>query len=384
MEMKIGLLGHGVVGSGVTSITDSCAGKKVRRLEVSRILVKDEWEMTDPRCTMNVDDIISDPDIEIVAECMGGIEPAHTFVRRALEAGKHVVTSNKKMFAAKCSELLDLARENGVTVRYEASCGGGIPWISNLARIRRLEAVTSFCGIFNGTTNYILSRMTETGSEFDQNLAEAQRLGYAERDPSDDIDGFDVRYKTAITAMRAFGVIADVNDIPTFGIRNAAVADIRWGKENKRVLKLFGAGENLGDAVSLWVMPVFVSTKNVFAHITDNFNAVEADSPTLGKAMFTGQGAGSLPTAHAVVQDLLDIYQNQDSDMPDPVRRPVSADSVKTKFYIRTAKPECFADLKESDAGEHAFLTKEIALSELVNAVKGCGDDTVFAAMVRE
>ncbi len=382
--MKIGLLGHGVVGSGVTSITDSCAGKKVRRLEVSRILVKDEWEMTDPRCTMNVDDIISDPDIEIVAECMGGIEPAHTFVRRALEAGKHVVTSNKKMFAASCSELLDLARENGVTVRYEASCGGGIPWISNLARIRRLEEITSFCGIFNGTTNYILSRMTETGSEFAQNLAEAQRLGYAERDPSDDIEGFDVRYKTAISAMRAFGVIADVNDIPTLGIGNVTAADIRWGKENSRALKLFGAGENLGDAVSLWVMPVFVNTKNVFAHITDNFNAVESDSATLGKAMFTGQGAGSLPTAHAVVQDLLDIYQDQDSDMPDPVRRPVRSDSVKAKFYIRTAKPECFADMKESDAGEHAFLTKETSLSDLMNALKGCGDETIFAAMVRE
>ena len=382
--MKIGLLGHGVVGSGVTAITDSCAVKKVRRLEVTKILVKDEWELTDPRCTQNPDDILLDPEIEAVAECMGGLEPAHTFVRRALEAGKHVVTSNKKMFAAYCGELFELARENGVTIRYEASCGGGIPWISNLTRIRRLEPVTSFRGIFNGTTNYILSRMTATGSEFDQNLAEAQKLGYAEKDPTDDIAGYDVRYKTAITAMKAFGVITDASDIPALGIRNAAAEDIRWSTENGYALKLFGAGNDLPDAVSLWVMPVFVSTKNVFAHISDNFNAVESDSKDLGRAMFVGQGAGSLPTAHAMVQDLLDIYQNQDSDMPEAVRKPVCNDSVKAQFYIRSAAPEQFAALKAADAGAHALLTKEISLSELLEVLKGCGDESVFAAMVTE
>ena len=382
--MKIGLLGHGVVGSGVTAITDSCAVKKVRRLEVTKILVKDEWELTDPRCTQNPDDILLDPEIEAVAECMGGLEPAHTFVRRALEAGKHVVTSNKKMFAAYCGELFELARENGVTIRYEASCGGGIPWISNLTRIRRLEPVTSFRGIFNGTTNYILSRMTATGSEFDQNLAEAQKLGYAEKDPTDDIAGYDVRYKTAITAMKAIGVITDASDIPALGIRNAAAEDIRWGTENGYALKLFGAGNDLPDAVSLWVMPVFVSTKNVFAHISDNFNAVESDSKDLGRAMFVGQGAGSLPTAHAMVQDLLDIYQNQDSDMPEAVRKPVCNDSVKAQFYIRSAAPEQFAALKAADAGAHALLTKEISLSELLEVLKGCGDESVFAAMVTE
>ena len=382
--MKIGLLGHGVVGSGVTAITDSCAVKKVRRLEVTKILVKDEWELTDPRCTQNPDDILLDPEIEAVAECMGGLEPAHTFVRRALEAGKHVVTSNKKMFAAYCGELFELARENGVTIRYEASCGGGIPWISNLTRIRRLEPVTSFRGIFNGTTNYILSRMTATGSEFDQNLAEAQKLGYAEKDPTDDIAGYDVRYKTAITAMKAFGVITDASDIPALGIKNAAAEDIRWGTENGYALKLFGAGNDLPDAVSLWVMPVFVSTKNVFAHISDNFNAVESDSKDLGRAMFVGQGAGSLPTAHAMVQDLLDIYQNQDSDMPEAVRKPVCNDSVKAQFYIRSAAPEQFAALKAADAGAHALLTKEISLSELLEVLKGCGDESVFAAMVTE
>ena len=384
MQMKIGLLGHGVVGSGVTAITDSCAVKKVRRLEVSRILVKDEWEMTDPRCTTNVEDILSDPEIEIVAECMGGIEPAHTFVRRALESGKHVVTSNKKMFAAYCGELFELAKENGVSIRYEASCGGGIPWISNLTRIRRLEPVTSFRGIFNGTTNYILSRMARTGSDFAQNLAEAQKLGYAEKNPTDDIAGYDVRYKTAITAMKAFGAIVDSSEIPTLGIADVSADDIRWASENGYVLKLFGAGRNLDDGVSLWVMPVMTGDQQVFAHITDNFNAVESESPTLGPAMFVGQGAGSLPTAHAVVQDLLDIYQDQDAEAAYAERKTVNNDTVCARFYVRTAKPEAFADVCETSIGNGAFLTKELPLSELLAMMKGCGDEHVFAAMVME
>lgn len=382
--MKIGLLGHGVVGSGVTAITDSCAVKKVRRLEVTKILVKDESEMTDPRCTMNVEDILTDPDIEVVAECMGGLEPAHTFLRRALEAGKHVVTSNKKMFAAYCEELFELAKENGVTVRYEASCGGGIPWISNLARIRRLEAVTSFSGIFNGTTNYILSRMTATGSEFAENLAEAQKLGYAEKNPTDDICGFDVCYKTAITAMKAFDVIAKPDAIPTLGIADAAAEDIRWASDNGYALKLFGAGRQVEGAVSLWVMPVMVPSNDVFAHIADNFNAVQCDSRTLGKAMFVGQGAGSLPTAHAVVQDLLDIYQDQDSDVPAPKAGTIDNSSVTARFYIRTAAPDAFAAVKDCAAGEHAFLTAEMPLSELLSLLKGSGDEHAFAAMVME
>ena len=240
--MKIGLLGHGVVGSGVTKITDSCRNRKVRRLEVARILVKDEWEMTDPRCTRNIDDILNDPEIEIVAECMGGIEPAHTFVARALESGKHVVTSNKKMFAEKAEELLALAKENGVSIRYEAACGGGIPWMANLERTGRLEQVTGFCGIFNGTTNYIISRMEDTGTSFEDNLAEAQSLGYAERDPSDDIDGHDVCYKTILSALKAFHMYAKPSEVAVSGLRTISQEDFAWAKKNHRAIRLFGNG----------------------------------------------------------------------------------------------------------------------------------------------
>ena len=379
--MKIGLLGHGVVGSGVTAITDSCAVKKVRRLEVSKILVKDESELTDPRCTLNVEDILEDPDIEVVAECMGGLEPAHTFVARALGSGKHVVTSNKKMFAHYCEELFALAEENGVSIRYEASCGGGIPWMTNLARVKRLEAIESFRGIFNGTTNYILSRMAETGSEFAENLAEAQRLGYAEQDPTDDIDAHDVKYKTALTAVKAFNTLVDLDSIPTYGISNVAAEDFSWGKEHGLTLKLLGAGKAGEEAVSLYVMPVFVKSGDIFANVNANYNAVQSDSRTLGEAVYIGQGAGSLPTAHAVVQDLLDIYQGQDSENIAPKHLPVNNDSVKEQFYIRTQRPEVFAEVASETAG-NVIITKEISLSEVNRRISSAEDRSLFAAIV--
>jgi len=379
--MKIGLLGHGVVGSGVTKITDSCKVKKVRRLEVTRILVKDESEMTDQRCTMDVEDILSDPEIEVVAECMGGVEPAHTFCARALEAGKHVVTSNKKMFAEYARELLELAKENSVSVRYEASCGGGIPWMSNLERIGRLEQVNGFRGIFNGTTNYIISRMEETGAGFEESLAQAQSLGYAERDPSDDIDGFDVRYKTTLSALKAFNIYVKPSEIPVYGIRGIRPEDFVYAKKNHLAIRLFGTGQLYSDCAELWVMPVMITDMDVFADVRSNFNALESSSATLGRAVFIGQGAGSLPTAHAVVQDLLDIYQGQDSLIPELLRIPVNNDVTPMRFYIRTEKPEFFAGISESVEG-NVILTKEITVAKMDDMMKACGDESAFAAVV--
>ena len=379
--MKIGLLGHGVVGGGVTDITDSCKIKKVRRLEVTRILVKDEWELTDPRCTQNAEEILTDPEIEIIAECMGGLEPAHTFVTRALEAGKHVVTSNKKMFAAYAEELLSLAKENNVSVRYEAACGGGIPWIANLERTGRLEQVSAFRGIFNGTTNYILSRMEETGAPFAEHLAEAQSLGYAERNPGDDIDGYDVCYKTVISALTAFHTFVNPADIITHGIRTISPEDLAWAKENHMRVRLFGSGKLNGDSVSLWVMPVMISEKEIFANILSNFNALESMSASLGKAVYVGQGAGALPTAHAVVQDLLDIYMNQDFHPAEMKRLPVNNEEEKMEFYIHTEKPEFFREVCVRQEG-NAVISRPVSIRDMDAMLKDCGDESVFAAVV--
>ena len=380
--MKIGLLGHGVVGSGVTAITDSCAMKKVRRLEVTRILVKDESELTDPRCTLNVEDILRDPEIELVAECMGGLEPAHTMVSRALEAGKHVVTSNKKMFAHFCEELFALAQENGVTVRYEAAVGGGIPWMSNLTRIRRLEPVQSFRGILNGTTNYILTRMEETGRDFKECLKEAQKLGYAEKNPTDDIEGYDVMYKAAITAMKAFDAAPDLEAIPRYGIAGVSSADLAWAAEKNCSLKLLAGGSDDGDSISLWVMPAFLKKEDVFANIAGNFNAVECESKTLGRASFIGQGAGSLPTAHAVVQDMLDVYVGQDAVSGVMTKRRIDNGKIRAQFYIRTENKPAFHNVTKEVLRTGAILTEEISLSEIDRMIKESEDAALFAAMV--
>lgn len=380
--MKIGLLGHGIVGSGVTAITDSCAMKKVRRLEVTRILVKDESELTDPRCTLNVEEILQDPEIELVAECMGGLEPAHTMVSRALEAGKHVVTSNKKMFAYYCQELFALAKENGVTIRYEAAVGGGIPWISNLTRIKRLEPVLSFRGILNGTTNYILTRMEETGRDFEECLAEAQKLGYAEKNPTDDIEGYDVMYKAAITAMKAFNAAPALDDIPRYGIANVSSVDLAWAAEKNCSLKLLACGSDDVDSISLWVMPVFLKKEDILADVGSNFNAVECDSKTLGKAAFIGQGAGSLPTAHAVVQDMLDVYVGQDTALGEMESRTIYNGNINAQFYIRTSNKELFRPVAREVLRNGAFITEVMPLSEIDRMIKESEDAALFAAMV--
>ncbi len=382
--MKIGLLGHGVVGGGVRAIIDEGATWEVRELEIAKILVKDESEMVDPRTTLHAEDILNDPSIEVVAECMGGLEPAHTLLKKALQKGKHVVTSNKKMLATYCEDLFETARENGVTVHYEASCGGGIPWMASLDRTRRVDDIDSFRGIFNGTTNYILSRMYSEGTDFEEMLKEAQELGYAERDPSDDIDGHDVRYKVSLSCVKAFDTLQNIQDIVTYGIRNIRKDDLDWAKANGYACKLIGTGAYRGDFISACVIPMFLKKDDVFANIPLNFNAIESRSKTLGPATFVGQGAGSLPTAHAVVQNLIDIWKNQDPEINDKSIRPIDNTLHTGVFYIRTKKIALFADIMDRRISEDAFLTRKISLVQADMAVKSAVDDTLFIAEVAE
>jgi homoserine dehydrogenase len=378
--MKIGLLGHGVVGSGVAAIIDANKTWEVEEVSVEKILVKDQSECNDPRCTTNADDILEDPEIDIVVECMGGLEPAHTFVRKALANGKYAVTSNKKMLAAYCQDLFTLARRHHVTIHYEAACGGGIPWMASLDRTRRVDDIQSFRGIFNGTTNYILSKMKEDGSDFDVMLKEAQRLGYAERDPSDDIDGYDVRSKVALSIVKAFDILPDVNAISTYGIRTIRTEDLAYASSQGRTVKLIGTSQNFGDAVSAFVIPAFVKNEDLFAAVPLNFNIIESTSETLGAAAFYGQGAGSLPTAHAVVQNVIDIVKNQDPEINDKTARPIDNTRHEGVYYIRTAKKDVFADVIDHVVSEQAFVTKRVSLAEVDALVKKAEDPELFLA----
>ncbi len=299
--MKVALLGHGVVGRGVDEIISS----RAEGVEVARILELPD-RLSDPRMTASFDEIVGDPAIELVIECMGGIEPAHTFIASSLKAGKSVVTSNKAVVAAHFGEFARLAAEHDASFLIEATCAGGIPWIASIEKVRRIDAISEFYGIMNGTTNYLVDTMAKTGREFDDVLREAQALGYAERNPTEDIDGIDVRNKTIIAASVAFGITCTQN-LPVSGIRHLSKADMELFARHGRVVKLLGRGVQSNGRYAVAVEPVALPVRSLEANVPANFNLVSLEGSTVGPLKFYGQGAGSLPTGNAIVQDVLDF-----------------------------------------------------------------------------
>ena len=380
--MKIGLLGHGTVGSGVRKIVDEKNTNEISQLEISKILVRYEKDITDERMTVDIHDIVEDPDIDVVVECIGGDEPAFSYVKAALCNGKHVVTSNKKMLVNHLEELLETARTRGVSLKYEAACGGGIPWMSNLDRTKRIDDIDSFRGIFNGTTNYILSKMSDEGSEFAVALKEAQNCGYAEFDPSDDIDGMDTAYKVVLSSCKGFGILANIQDIDIYGIRHISAKDIAYACKHGYVCKLIGSGVKSDSGVSGTVIPTFIPKQNIFATIPANFNAIESDSKTLGKMTYVGQGAGSYPTAHAVVQDLIDLVLHQDTEVSSGVGVHVDNKNRLSSFYVRSVNLNRIEDVIEDNIDEDTCITKEISFVELASVIKVLEDNAVFVAEV--
>lgn len=299
--MKIAVLGYGTVGRGVVNIVEG----RVPQVEVARILELPD-RCTEPRMTPNFDDIANDPQIEVVVECMGGLEPAHTFISKALTAGKSVVTSNKAVVAEYFDEFVTLANAHNAGFLIEASVGGGIPWIASIAKVRRIDEVSRFSGIMNGTTNYIIDSMAKQDLDFDVALGRAQELGYAERDPSADIDGIDVRNKTIISASVAFDV-ACTKELPVTGIRTLTKRDMAMFRQKGLQVKLFGRGVQREGRYAVAVEPVAVPRTSMEAAVPSNFNLVSLEGTTVGPLKFYGQGAGSLPTGNAMVQDVLDV-----------------------------------------------------------------------------
>ena len=380
--MKIGLLGHGTVGSGVRKIVDEKNTKEISQLEISKILVRYEKDIMDERMTVDILDIVDDPEIDVVVECIGGDEPAFSYVKAALFNGKHVVTSNKKMLVNHLEELLELARTRGVSLKYEAACGGGIPWMSNLDRTKRIDGIEGFRGIFNGTTNYILSKMSDEGSEFVVALKEAQDCGYAEFDLSDDIDGMDTAYKVVLSSCKGFGVLANIQDLDIYGIRHISAKDIAYACKHGCVCKLIGLGIKYESSVSGTVIPTFIPKQNIFATIPANFNAIESDSKTLGKMTYVGQGAGSYPTAHAVVQDLIDLVLHQDIEVSSGVSVCVDNKPRGSSFYVRSINLNRIGEVIEERIDEDTCITKRMSFVELASVMKTLEDDAVFVAEV--
>ena len=324
--INVAILGFGVVGSGAAEVlTENRAvieknlGKTVA---VKRILDLREFPNSPfgALITHDFNDILSDPDISIVAEMMGGSHPAYDFTKACLEAGKSVVTSNKEVVANFGAELLEIAAKNGARYLFEASVGGGIPIIRPMVNDLASNKILSVNGILNGTTNYILTKMLDEGAAYDDVLKDAQAKGYAERNPAADVEGLDAARKIVILAALSFGKLLDPSVIHCEGITKITAEDAAFAKANGYAVKLIGHTELMDGKVLAMVSPRLVPVGNPLAGVSDVFNGILVDANMLGECMFYGKGAGKLPTASAVVADIIDIVAHMGQD---GVRTPV-------------------------------------------------------------
>lgn len=310
--IQIAVLGYGTVGSGVVEVINtnhSSINKKAgEEINIKYVLDLRDFpgDPVQEKIVHDFDIILNDPEIKIVVEVMGGVEPAYTFTKKALMAGKSVCTSNKELVARHGSELLEIARTRNINYLFEASCGGGIPIIRPLNSSLTADEIDEITGILNGTTNYILSEMQQNGSEFEEVLKKAQELGYAERNPEADVEGHDACRKIAILSSLAFGRQVDFEDIYTEGITKITATDIKYAKAMGRNIKLLAYSKKRGESFYAMVAPALLDESDPLFSVNGVFNAIFVHGNVLGDAMFYGSGAGKLPTASAVVSDVVD------------------------------------------------------------------------------
>ncbi len=362
--IKIGMLGLGTVGSGVLQILaqngDEIRHKLGTRLEVKRIAVRD----TGKKRSVNVDPalltdkpelVLDDPEIDIIIEVMGGVDGTRQAITRALQNGKYVVTANKDLLAQHGADLLQIAGEQGKNIFYEASVGGGIPLIRPLKRCLVANRILSLLGIINGTTNYILTQMSREGKEFDEALSEAQAKGFAEADPSSDLEGRDAAYKLAIIASLAFSSKINMSDIYVEGISKVKLRDIRYAAELGYAVKLLAMAEENKEGLKLRVHPALVPLTHPLAAVSNEFNAIFLNGDAVGEVMFYGRGAGSLPTASAVCADMIEAARNILHEVENGIveatfgQKPViPMEKQHSRFYLRLKakdQPGVFASL---------------------------------------
>ena len=358
MTVKIALLGFGTVASGVPFLLKE-NGEKINQsahseIEVAKVLVKDEDEKNrllvagnNFNFVTNVDDILSDQDITIVVELMGRIEPAKTFITRALEAGKHVVTANKDLLAVHGAELLEIAKANKVALYYEAAVAGGIPILRTLANSLASDKITRVLGVVNGTSNFMMTKMVEEGWSYDDALAEAQRLGFAESDPTNDVDGIDAAYKMVILSQFAFGMKVAFDDVAHKGIRNITPEDVAVAQDLGYVVKLVGSIEETSSGIAAEVTPTFLPKAHPLASVNGVMNAVFVESIGIGESMYYGPGAGQKPTATSVAADIVRIVRRLNDgtigkDFNEYSRDLVLAnpEDVKANYYFSILAPD--------------------------------------------
>ena len=358
MSVKIALLGFGTVASGVPFLLKENGDKIFQaaqsEIEVAKVLVKDEEEKArllaagnDFNFVTNIDQIIEDAEVSIVVELMGRIEPAKTFITRALQAGKHVVTANKDLLAVHGAELIAIAKEHGVALYYEAAVAGGIPILRTLVNSLAADKVTRVLGVVNGTSNFMMTKMVEEGWSYEDALAKAQELGYAESDPTNDVDGIDAAYKMVILSQFAFGMNVQFDQVGHKGIRNITPEDVAVAQSLGYVIKLVGSIEETPSGLSAEVTPTFLPKAHPLAGVNGVMNAVYVESIGIGESMYYGPGAGQKPTATSVVADIIRIVRRlkegtigkafNEYSRPVQLAKP---EDVKSDYYFSIQTPD--------------------------------------------
>lgn len=384
--VQIAVMGYGTVGSGVVEVLNTNQASINRRagdeINIKYVLDLREFpgDPVESKLIHDFETIVNDPEIRIVVEVMGGVEPAYTFTKRCLEAGKSVCTSNKELVARHGAELLEIARERELNYLFEASVGGGIPIIRPLNSSLTADEIIEITGILNGTTNYILSQMTHEGIDFDTALKEAQEKGYAERNPEADVEGYDACRKIAILTSLASGCQADYEDIYTEGITKVTAEDIKYARKMGRAIKLLATSKKENGRFFAMVAPFLISELHPLYSVNDVFNAIFAKGNVLGDVMFYGSGAGKLPTASAVVADVVDaakhLHRNIMTFWSSQKLELTDLSDAKRRFFVRVKGNKKTDAIKMAEifgpievvtadiAGEFGFITGEYTEAE--------------------
>ena len=387
--IKIAVLGYGTVGSGVVEVLNTNSALIARRAgqEVGVKYVLDLRDFPDDPVQRKVvhdfQIIVDDPEVDIVVETMGGTKPAYEFVKRSLQQGKSVCTSNKELVAAHGAELVHIAKSRNVNFLFEASVGGGIPIIRPLNQSLTADKIEQINGILNGTTNYILTKMARDGSDFDDVLKEAQELGYAEKDPTADVEGYDACRKIAILTSLAYGQQVDYEDIYTEGITKITAKDFKYANKMGAAIKTFGTSKKIGGRPYAMVAPQMVKSDNPLFAVNDVFNAVCVTGNMLGDVMFYGQGAGKRATASAVVSDVVDAVKHMNVNVmtiwEDEKQEVSPMDDMVNRFFVRITledkakAEELFENPEFIEAGvegEIGFLTEEMTEKSFRDAAR--------------
>lgn len=392
--VNIAVLGYGTVGSGVVEVINT-NGERINQRIGDELNVKYVLDLRDfpedpilEKLVHDFDVIVNDPDVQIVVEVMGGIEPAYTFVKRSLLAGKSVATSNKALVAKHGAELLSIAREQNINFLFEASVGGGIPIIRPLNSSMTADEIEEITGILNGTTNYMLTKMFYEGAEYDEVLKEAQAKGYAERNPEADVEGHDACRKIAILSSLISGQQVDFEDIYTEGITNITKQDMMYAKEMGMTIKLLASSKRDGDHLHAIVAPYLLNSSHPLYSVNDVFNAIFVHGNVLGDAMFYGSGAGKLPTASAVVADVVDeakhLHRNIMTMWKSDKLNLLSIKDTSKRFFVRIKGDcnamkayldSCFGPVEivtvEGLDGEFGFVTEKMTEGKYEEIAKG-------------